>query len=261
MLLRQAIICLLLTTCSWAASFDKPLTTKTVDLGPSKYTSGAHAKIRCYYFPGFMVREIDQGEKGAAELAIIRSNRITPKCNQAKYKSETVVNADEWSGYFKGVKDNLVFFDADDGWNGGMGFAVYEARTGKKLFSDSAVGPLSFLDRADKTVTIKYERIIEAECVIQKAPSCWQKTRKDLGLEIAAPDCKAGYEKSAQALARGRCEAQNTASLECMEKEIALARKQTDDSPSVIAYPVEVVLGPTPKIQPIPGDVRCWAAD
>ena len=48
---------------------------------------------------------------------------------------------------------------------------------------------------------------------------------------------------------------------QCLEKEIALARKQTDESPSVIVYPVEVVLGRRPMIRPLAGEARCWAAD
>jgi hypothetical protein len=265
MLFRRAIILLLLTSCSWAAaaSFDKPLATKTVDLGPSTSTSGARAQLKCYYFPGFMVKEVDLGEKGAAKLAIVPNTKYVPKCNQTQYKSEMVVHADEWSGHFKGVKNGFVFFDADDGVNGGLGFAVYDARTGKKLFSDSAVGPLSFLDRGEKSVTIKYERVIEAECVVHRAPSeCWQKIRKDLGLAAEGPpDCRAGYETSALALAKGRCQAQNTANEQCMEKEITLARKQTGHSPSVIVYSAEVILGAHTTVRPVAGDVRCWAAD
>lgn len=260
---RRAILLLLLTSCSWAASFDKPLATKTVDLGPSKYSSEAHAQVKCYYFPGFMVKEVDQGEKGAARLAIVPDSHVIPKCTQSKYKSEMVVNAEEWSGYFKGAKNGFVFFDADDGVNGGMGFAVYDARTGKKLFSDSAVGPLQFPERPDNAFAIKYERLVQAECVIQNEFSqCWQQIKKDLALEnVRAPDCRAGYEKSAQTLAKGRCQAQNTSNTQCMEKEIALARKQTDGSPSVIVYPVEVILGHRPLIHPLAGEARCWAAD
>jgi len=261
---RRAIIFLVFTSCAWATSFDKPLAIKTVDLGPSKASAGVRAQVKCYYFSGFMVKEVDLGEKGASRLAIIRNTQTVPKCSQTQYKSEMVVNPDEWSGYFKGVKNGLVFFDGDDGVNGGMGFAVYDAQTGKKLFSDSAVGALSFLDRADKDVAIKYDRLIEAECVIHRAPSeCWQKIRKDLGLATeAAPDCKAGYEKSAMELAKGRCQAQNSTNAQCIEKEIALARKQTDDSPSVIVYPVEVIVGgPSAQIRPVGGEVRCWAAD
>ncbi len=255
---------LLLVSSSWAASFDKPVRTRTVDLGASQFSSGVRAHVRCYYFSSFMVKEVDLGEKGASRLAIVPAGKAKlPRCTQAKDKTENVIDPDEWSGYFKGVKGDYVFFDADDGVNGGMGFAVYDARSGRKIFSDTAHGALSLLARADHELVVMYERLVEAECVIQPGHSeCWEQIRKDLGLENAGPpDCKSGYEKSAQSLARGRCQAQNANNAECMEKEIALARKQTEESPSVIAYPAEVVLGGKPAVRPVGTEVRCWAAD
>lgn len=48
-----------------------------------------------------------------------------------------VIRYPEWVGYFKGAKGNLVFFDADDGINGGMPFVVYDSKTGKSVFKDS----------------------------------------------------------------------------------------------------------------------------
>jgi hypothetical protein len=255
---------LLLTTCSWAASFDRPLSTKIVDLGPSKYSSGSRARVRCYYFPGFMVKEVDLGEKGAERLAILPGAKTgVTRCTQARNKSELVVNPDEWSGYFKGVKHGLVFFEADDGVNGGMGFAVYDAKSGKKIFSDSAVGALQFPERTDKLLAIRYTRLVQVDCVLPRdQTACWERASKNLGLGNAhAPDCKAGYEKSAQALAKGRCEAQKAGGPQCIEEEIVLARKQTGDSPSVIVYPAEVVLDATPIVKPVAGAVRCWPAD
>ena len=75
------------------------------------------------------------------------------------------------------------------------------------------------------------------------------------------PDCKAGYEKSAQNLAKGRCQAQSSDTPQCVAKEIQLARDQTSAANSIIAYPVEVTLGAKPAIKPVPGDLRCWPAD
>jgi len=261
---RRWIVCaLLLTTCSWTASFDRPLSTKIVDLGPSEYSSGSRARVRCVFFAGFMVKEVDLGEKGASRLAILPGAKARgTRCKQAQDKSELVINPDEWSGYFKGVRNGLVFFDADDGVNGGMGFAVYEAKTAKKIFSDSAVGDLQFAERPDNLVAIRYTRLIQVDCVLPTdPPACWERVSKDLGLVKPAPDCKAGYEKSAQALAKGRCEAQKGADAQCIEEETALARKQTDVSPSVIVYPAEVVLEGTPVAKPLAGDLRCWPAD
>ena len=81
------------------------------------------------------------------------------------------------------------------------------------------------------------------------------------GENIPAPDCKQGYEKSASDLAKGRCQAQNSDTPQCFDKEIALARDQTKGATSVIAYPVEVTLGSQPAIKPVAGDVRCWPSD
>jgi hypothetical protein len=246
------------------ASFDKPQFTKTVDLGPSRSTPGARAKVTCYFFSSFMVKEVDMAEKGAARLAIapaIKSKLRT--CSRLRDEGEKEINSDEWTGYFKGVKGDLVFFDADDGVNGGMGFAVFSAKTARKIFDDVALGPVQLSTREDKVVTLTYTRLAAGDCVIPKEQAaCWDKIKQKLSLDsAAAPDCKAGYEKSAQEMARGRCQAQKADNPECLAKEITLARQQANDSPSVISYPVEVVLGPEPAIKPANGNVGCWPAD
>ena len=253
-----------LLSISAAGSFDKPRFKTTVDLGRSRSRANTHAKVNCYFFFGFMVKEIDLGEKGADRLSIVPLPRETvPRCTRAKTRNEMVINSDDWTGYFKGVKNQLVFFDADDGWNGGMGFAVYDAQTGKKMFEDSAVGDLEFLPAQSKEVSLRYTRIIDAGCVLpQDVSACWAQVQKTTGLEsMAAPDCKTGYEQSAHDLAKGRCQAQNSDTPQCFDKEIALARDQTRGANSAIAYPVEVTLGSKASIKPAPGEVRCWPSD
>jgi hypothetical protein len=259
---------ILVLTClalaAQAASFDQPQFTKTVDLGASKASPGSRAKVTCYFFASFMVKEVDMGEKGAERLAIvpIANHNKDHTCSRLRDPGEKEVNTDDWSGYFKGVKGDMVFFDADDGVNGGLGFAVYDAKTGKKMFEDVAVGPLEFPDGA-KMVSIKYTRAVAGDCVVPKdAAACWTKISRKLELEGGSPpDCKSGYEKSAQALAKGRCQAQKTDDAQCLSREISLARRQTGDSPSVISYPVEVVLRPEPVIKPAGSNVLCWPSD
>jgi hypothetical protein len=262
--LRLLLSIFALISFSWAASFDKPVYQRTVDLGPSQSTPGARAKVTCYFFPTFMVKEVDLGEKGANRLAIVPATKIkTRTCSRLYDQDEKVIDSDEWSGYFKGVKGSLVFFDADDGVNGGMGFAVYDASSGQKIFADAAVGPLAFPDRRDKAVSITYTRLVQGECVIPKdQAACWDRIKKKLDLDSApAPDCKAGYEKSAQALAKGRCQAQKADDAQCLAKEIQLARQQSSNSPSVVSYPVEVLLAPEPIMQPLSDNMLCWPAD
>lgn len=253
---------LIFVSLSAAASFDKPLSKRTVDLGLSR--SGNHGKVTCYVFSKFMVKEVDLGEKGADRLAIVPIPKgVVPRCTRAKGKTEMVVNPDEWSGYFKGVKGELVFFDADDGVNGGVGFAVYDGNIGKKIFEDVALGSLDFPETHDSRVSVRYVRVFDSQCnVLQDEAGCWAKIKNAIGLDNATmPDCKKGYEKSAHDLAKGRCQAQNTDTPQCLARELPLATSQTKDANSIIAYPVEVILGPQATIKPVGGDLRCWPSD
>ena len=263
------VLCAILAlgSLAWPAGFDKPLSKRTVELGPSTASPQNRAKVTCYWFAHFMVKEVDLGEKGASRLAIVHGNKKSvPDCSRLREKGEIAINPDDWSGYFKGVKGNLVFFDADDGWNGGIGFAVYDAKTGKKIFEDVALGDLEFSDTPPKTsdaeTTVRYIRLVDGGCILpREEAACWDKIRQRFALTSGAPDCKAGYETSAQALAKGRCQAQNSDNPDCLAKEIVLARKQTGDANSVIAYPVEAVFSANPTVKPIAGDHRCWPSD
>jgi hypothetical protein len=261
--LRLLFSLLTLTAVAFGGSFDKPLTKKVVTLGPFGSNEKTHRKVTCYYYPGFMVKEVDLGEKGAERLAIVPAGKTAAPCTRARTSREKVVNPDEWSGYFKGVKGNLVFFDADDGWNGGVGFAVYDAKTVKKIYEDVALGELTFSDASGPNVSIAYTRVVDGGCNLPKEQAaCWSSIQKKFSLEAAAaPDCKAGYEKSAQEMAKARCSSNPKADPQCMAKELPLARQQADDASSVIAYPVTVVLSPSPAVNPIAGNVRCWPSD
>jgi hypothetical protein len=261
--LRLLFSILVFSSLAFAGTFDKPLSKKVVDLSRSrpKPQDQIRAKVTCYYFPGFMVKEVDMGEKGAERLAIVPGSSASAPCTRARSQTEKVIK--DWSGYVKGVKGNLVFFDADDGWNGGMGFVVYDAKTMKRLFEDVAQGDLKFSGPGTPKVTLRYMRVVDAECdVTKEQATCWPRIQKKFGLEtLAAPDCNAGYEKSAQELAKGRCQAQSSDNPQCLAKEIELARRQTSDAASVIAYPVEVVLSPKSAIKTVSGSVGCWPSD
>ncbi len=260
---RLLVSLLALTAIASASSFDKPLRTQTVDLGPSRYSMHTHGKVTCYLFPHFMVKEVDLGQKGADKLAIVPiANGVAASCTAARAKSEMIVRPHDWSGYFKGVKNNLVFFRADDGLNGGMGFAIYDAKTGKKIFEDVALGQIEFVEHPGKLVAMNYTRVIDAECILPKEQAaCWERIAKKIALSAGMLDCKKGYDESARNLAKGRCQAQSTDTPECLEKELKLATEQTAQAPSVIAYPVEVTLGPHPNIKAVPGSVRCWPSE
>ena len=115
-------------------SFDKP--SKIVrDFGPSPYYSATYhvrKKLTCYNYPTFVVKEYDDGSKGAVWLSILRFDSDShPPCSLSHLKGEKVIN-NKWSGYFRGAKDSFAFFRADDGTDGGLPFFVYDTRTEKK---------------------------------------------------------------------------------------------------------------------------------
>jgi hypothetical protein len=257
---RLILSLFLLASLSWGETFDKPVRKQRVNLGKAANPLSDRNRVTCYYFPNFMVKEVDVGEVGAERLSIVRVRpQSTAKCTRARGKEEIVVDPKEWSGYFMGVKSGYVFFSGEDGWNGATPFAIFDSRTGKKLFEDSAK-EISFVTRPDQPIAMRYLRVVSDDCFILKDAACWQRMAAKYGLNnAAAPDCRKGYEASAEDMARLRCSKQPSPA--CLERERALSLKQALDSPSVLSYPVEVELGATPSAKPTAGDVGCWPAD
>ncbi len=222
--------------------FDKPSKKTVVDLGPSPfYRASQHVrnKLTCYYYSTFTVKEYDQGEKGSEWLSIVPSAQAA--CTRRHREDEKVYR--EWSGYFRGVMGTVAFFVAPDGDNGGLPFAGFDVRTGRKLFEDS-----SLLDYYQKTLHIKnafritnwagqiprltYFRVVRAGCDLRiEQADCWNKVRAQFGItQTDMPVCS-GYEQ-----AEGSWE-------------------------SAIVYPVSVLLTDSPKIEAVDGPVFCWPTD
>jgi hypothetical protein len=198
-------------------------------------------QITCHYYPRFMVKEIDEGEVGASQLSIVAGK---PKCQQANVANEKVVNADDWSGYFKGVKGDYIFFDADDGVNGGLGFAVF-GPDAKKVFEDTAFGNLHDVALNGTTLTIKYQRNAAASCsVVKDGASCWTKAVSETGAPATpVPDCAAGYLKAKNAMAKGRCDADRTPGQACIDKALKeLDAQKWNDAPSVVIFDAQTVI-------------------
>jgi len=247
--MRLAVTILALSFAAIAQSFDRPLKKQVVDFGKQEDDPNNTPYIlTCSYYRDVMVKQYaTESSKGALFLSFQRFERMRPACVREHTPAERVLDHDEWSGYFRGVKGNFVFFDSDDGSNGGMPFAVYDSKTGKKVFRDNAYWagmwtrksrprPSTWDDlrihvRADGNIVLTYLRVVPTECDIpNKAVECWPPLVKQFELKrAAAPRCT-GYEKI----------------------------RLPDWNASTVAYPVETALFPTPTTKTIAGPVKCW---
>jgi hypothetical protein len=195
-----------------------------------------------------MVKEYDEGQKGAAWIAIIHNEKgEAPPCSKSHERGEWVLDRQkEWDGYFMGVKGNLVFLRASDGTNGGMPFAIFDARTRKKIFGDvffdagmwnekfeeSPFNDMRIERTGDGQVVLTYLRVKGTSCDLHaEKMSCWEPIRRELGIRSTARPVCIAYDDT-----RGRWS-------------------------SAVAYPVEVGLFPRPVRNNVEGPVRCWPVD
>jgi hypothetical protein len=102
-----------------------------------------------------------------------------------------------------------------------MGVAVFDA-SGKKLFDDLIKGDFRSVHVAASTVTLKYQRAFAGPCSVAKdGAACWSKVASAAGVAAApAPDCAKGYLTAKKAMAKGRCEADQTPTPACQEKAL-----------------------------------------
>lgn len=234
-------------------SFDKPIRKLVMNLGRSAYlmpNDPARIELSCFYYPDFMVKELDDpGLKGARWVTIApTAKEDSPPCRVEHASTERFM-AKEWWG-IEGVKGSLLFLEAADGdGNGGMPFRVLDANNGSKIFEDSAWwnGHLEFVHGSDGSLSLRYLRVVGGDCSIpEDGTACWRKFRKHYGLARAtAPRCM-GYRHEGD---KERVEGDSGMPLEEMS------------TPSAIAYPVAVELFPRPSIRAVPGPAKCFPVE
>ena len=223
--------------------FDKPAKKTAVDLGPSPYyrsTQGVRKKLTCYHYPTFTVKEYDEGQKGAEWLSIVPSAHAG--CTQTHSEGENVLASREWSGYFWGAKDRYAVFMAPDGEDGGLPFAVFNAKTGRKLFEDASLleyyqkeqhikNAFRITSEADQTIRLAYLRVVRAGCNLKTGQTtCWNKIRAKFGIRQSDIPVCSRYEQAA-------------------------------DWESAIVYPVSVLLTESPQIRAVDGPIFSWPTD
>jgi hypothetical protein len=225
-----------------ATPFDAPITIDTDPLPADKANPDAQPQVNCYRFPGFMVKEVDLGEKGAEKLAIAPQNAA---CERNAAKDEKVLK-DDVAGYFLGVKGNFIFFQGSDGWNGGMPFVVYDAKTAKRLFEDSFEGEdFNSVESEGPTLALTFRRSYTADCsLFLDGAECAARLRKTIGLGGVAkiPDCVASYEAE--------------------KKRTPDYAKEIEQLPSVISYEAQLKYdGAKVSVSPTAGETGCHVPD
>lgn len=227
-----------------AGLFDEPVSSAKIPLAPDPANPQGKPMLSCYFFPGFAVKQIDLGEVGSDQLSIVPllAGGIPYGCHKENIEGEKAADPKDWSGYYKGVKGRYVFFDADDGVNGGLGFAVYDASDGKKLFDGVSMG-IHAIKLTPSGIAISYRRAYAARCsLFADAAGCWAEVKRDTGLTDPAPDCAAAYKRDLQ---KWKDKAQEMAA-----------------NPTVIYYEAETVLdNGTAKTSPAAGKATCLPAN
>ena len=224
-----------------ATPFDQPVAVDNVDLPPNNDNPDAKPAVNCYRYSGFMVKEVDLGEVGADKLAILPENA---KCERDDSAEKAVT--DPVAGYFLGAKDSLAFFQAADGFNGGMPFVVIDTKTMKKLFDDSFEGAdFEKIDVEGGKLVLDYVRTYSADCSLYlDGQACADKIGKETGLGTVArlPDCGAAYDAE--------------------KKRTPDYAKEIEQLPSVISYPVTTTFdGTSVSYAPRAGETSCRVPD
>jgi hypothetical protein len=240
-----AAVALLFLAAAPAGQFDQPLAKTVVPLPADPANPQAKPARSCFTYPGFMAKQVDLGEVGAEEQTVTQFSRgAKPPACEARIKNEILIKPTEWSGYFDGAKGEFLFYDAGDGVNGGMPFAVF-AKSGKKLFEDSRQGDsFGAVTLENGALVLRYRRVWLAPCSLYAdVKGCWKKITAATALAgTARPDCSAKYREAMQAWPR--------------------SAESTERLPTVIAYNAEArFLRGKLAIKPRPGNVQCWLED
>ena len=180
-----------------AVPLDKPAQVETVKV--------AEGELHCTYYERYLVKELTGDAKGALSLSFVQLGAAKPVCSVAVLENETVVS--DWAGYFRGVAGDLVIFDGDDGWNGGMPFVIYDGTTGKRVHEDARAGDFDVTPEL-----VRYRRLVTLDCNAIADDACAQK-----GAAAAATKqnvkalCTKGYAKARAAfnksIAKLKCDA------------------------------------------------------
>jgi hypothetical protein len=187
------------------ALFDKPMRFVRHVLPAAQDTSGPAGVVRCYDFPTFRVKELDNGQHGDDAISVtpLASAAVHPACGAQNDTGERVVKGGQ-SGYFIGAKGGFVYVMSTLGLDL-TPFMIVSAATGRAIYADSSVdlGPQA-VSLQDDVLTLTYRRGLAGTCsIITGGEGCWRTLAQQshLAKAVAARPapveaCKAAYGKT-----------------------------------------------------------------
>ena len=187
------------------ALFDQPREVIRTVLPPRPDDSGQMGVVRCFYYPDFTVKELDYGEHGDLAVSVTRasSGAAEPKCGRQNDPGEVAL-AGGSGGYLIGVKEAFVYIVSTLGADT-TPFAIYDGRTGKKLYNDqSSLDSPKQLSVEDGVLALTYVHGAQAGCsILLGGQTCWAQFARDAHLpqpiaKLPPPilACEAGYAAS-----------------------------------------------------------------
>ena len=174
---------------------DPPVRTQTV-------RDAERDDVTCTYYPDFILRQTQTNTSSPGKTTLART-AASPACLAGAGRSLATAGFN-----FIGRKGpRLVFEEADA--NGATGFAIFDARNGRRIFSDASLGAISqgsalrdFASTSD-LLSLSYRRALNISCsILAKPATCWRaitRSRRDAvppsirNLDPPVQACRASY--------------------------------------------------------------------
>lgn len=246
------------------ANYDPEIDLREVDLGPARTSSELRAALRCHYYRGFMVKEVDLGEMGNARMSFLPAPpNNPPPCQRDPLPGEVEIPGDIWHGYFAGAIGRYAVFRADDTVNGAIGFAIFQVNGRAPIYVSATVGPLRFDHGPAGRLLLRFDRRHDADCSVPRLGAiCARATAAATAAAPVASDlCTIGYEAARRFQARRYCEAEDDTSEKCVAAAFRNLPALTAMT-SVLAIPTDVtLLGMTTRETVIGAPRLCWPRD
>lgn len=152
-----------------AASFDTPLKTEVIAIGPK-------TRLNCLTFPHFLLK----WESADYSPTIY----ILP--GKGPWKCAATMKGELTFGSWKNVqvKGSYVVLSEDPNSKWGMPFKVFDTRIWRYVFTDSVIGPFGSVSLERSGMVLEYRRVYRTDCSLFRgtATECWSKLRSHTGI-------------------------------------------------------------------------------